>query len=100
MAIGRFCFVAGADADDVDVKVDVIDMMVDVMMADVVAHVHKLCIAAGLRQGQRIFSLIEDVKDIVQPRHGVQEYTILKQVLAVETWQQMKVGWQVLGSEG
>ena len=37
MAIGRFCFVADAGADDVDVKVDVIDMMVEVMMADVVS---------------------------------------------------------------
>ena len=61
MAIGRFCFVAGTGADDVDVKVDVIDMMVDVIMADVVS------IKSGWRIVDLASVLFVVVVDVVLP---------------------------------
>ena len=61
MAIGRFCFVADAGADDVDVKVDVIDMMVEVMMADVVS------IKSGWRIVDLASVLFVVVVDVVLP---------------------------------
>ena len=61
MAIGRFCFVAGAGADDVVVKVDVIDMMVEVMMADVVS------IKSGWRIVDLASVLFVVVVDVVLP---------------------------------